>query len=379
MNEWIQYLTLSSGCIDEHNLLWFCPLKFNSLFSCNLDTGDLLWRGCIPGEALLIKSLYRNCVKCGQKIFLVPFNATDIAVYDITKQEFHKIKTDNLGVRIERYTCASAYDNKVFIFGDKTPTILIIDSDSYEVNYFNKINAKLDDIKCNNFGYFSRRMVVENNYCYTIGTKANALITFDMLSLDFNTVYLGDSEGTYVNLIKEGNLIFLIPGMHNKFSIYDLTERKLIESGEEISQPGQFFTGYSLNGQVYVLPCFGEYIVGFSMKNGDISIIKNDISEYIDKKFVGDSSNIHRLEKFTFAYDDNEKAVFFSTMNRKLYIIDKKSGKTKQSSLYLDSKTRSIVYEKFREINNMNGQSILYKENMFFDSGVFVARIAHMD
>ncbi|MCR5356774.1 MAG: hypothetical protein K6E63_05145 [Lachnospiraceae bacterium] len=369
----IRYLELAKGYVDEDDLLWFCPLKFNSLFSYNLVTGETLWRGFIPDEPRWHMTLYRDCIKYKDRLYMIPYNANGIAVYSFTDGEFEKIKINDFGVKTEKISGTVIYGNKLFLFGEKIPCILILDCDTGKLTYFDKLHKELDKIaKLDVSFYFTCTAVSQGNLCYLTATKLNALVIFNMDDNSYKITKLGDSKGIYNNLLKKDDFLFLIPGNHRKFAVWDIKNNKLRETEKEINKPSQYYSCYYHEGSFYALPNRADSIVGIKVDGDEVSFKEKKIDDYYDIRFCGDPDTEIDFCKFRSVYEDGSRILYFCLLNRELYILDKSSGDINHSSIIMDTGTRMSIAKVFYEKYNILMGKGWIKENSLLDLEVFV-------
>ncbi len=372
MREYIQYLEIIGGYVDQEEKLWFCPLKLNSLFSYDLNTGELSWKGRIPGEPIFKQALYRNCVRCNNKVYLVPYTASEIAIYDINTKEIKKLKVEDYGVKNNRYSCAAVYGNMIFMFGDKTPCTLIINTDTDEVSYFEKMHNELDSIKNKDIGfYISRSLIIEENLCYFIGAEANVLVIFNMDTMEYEFVPLGESEGSYNNLYKMNDDIYLIPGRNNRFAVWNIKNKTLNEIGEKVEGSAQYFATYECNKKVYALADNADHNICISQGENGYLHNREEINSFADHSFCSDKLEEVKF-KYSYAYSDEKRVLFFCRMNRKLYQIDKTLGTKKQEYIFLNSEIRKQISSTVYGANAFGVGEDVLKENKIYDLEAFI-------
>ncbi len=90
-----QNLPLRPGVVWESGEdIWFMHEKMNLLMKCHKASKSIEIIGAVPGECIWDEALYRVMYKEGDKLYLIPGHAHEIAVYDIRSKEFQKIAPD---------------------------------------------------------------------------------------------------------------------------------------------------------------------------------------------------------------------------------------------------------------------------------------------
>ncbi|MCL2539055.1 MAG: hypothetical protein FWE66_01820, partial [Oscillospiraceae bacterium] len=179
-------LAIIDLCDDGENF-WFLAYGYNALFKMDKQNLIVKYVGSFPNESFSENHLYSSVTFCDDKLFFAPSIADEIAVYDIKTGKFIKIglvepecMADNTGR--SKFTRAVMYNNSVFLIGFTYPAIVRLNTDNYEISYYDDWVETLDDVTDGENDYF-------NHYCVTGNLLAlparstNSVVIFDMQTL----------------------------------------------------------------------------------------------------------------------------------------------------------------------------------------------------
>ena len=102
----------------------FPAFNHNCLYSLDKKTKNIELLGIIPGLKLIQKRSFFSVVEHNEQVFLIPFNANSIVVYDIRTGNFLSLELKkaasfkNVKKSIEdgKFACCSQYKNKLFLW-----------------------------------------------------------------------------------------------------------------------------------------------------------------------------------------------------------------------------------------------------------------------
>ena len=197
---------------------WFFSNDFNGLYSVDLSSQEIKFRGQVPFEPQVEHHLYSSLVIWENKIYLVPSRAKKMAVYDMAAESFEQMDLIDKD-EYQLFYGNFLYGSNLFLFHLFDATILRIDLKSKEVTvidewldkalpyFFRKADA--------NFNYFRKQLVCRGGKIYIPFCYANAVLEIDCESLRSNIHVIGSEEQGYAGICEDGEDLWLAPKQRN--------------------------------------------------------------------------------------------------------------------------------------------------------------------
>lgn len=356
----IKETEIGAGCLDDDKV-WYSAMGFNGLFCYDLVQQKLDFMGIFPNEYLYTPFLFRCCKKWKDNLVFIPYNAHDIYIFNIEKKEFTKVPLNDDTNEKQKFNCAVVYKNSVVMFGENLPYIL--DLNLQDLTY-NKITGLYDELS--NVGTTGLKYYVSNHYlmindtnCLLLGAKSNVLINYNLESHEFDLKRLGDDNGVYNNFIKKENDLYLIPEKNRRFSIWSIEQNKLIEFGDTIDKNRQYGEVYVYEKEIHILPNRAESGVCWSMTS---NIIGREEPDGMDDVYED-------ISKYCFSANNEKWIVYYSRIQRNLYIIDLDKNTKQNVFLKIDD---NLLKEITKSVTNLN--EICF-ENSFINFNSFVGSL----
>lgn len=140
-------------------------LGFNGLFEIDSENGMTTYIGSFPGESLHCSHLHRNAFIINKRVYFIPYKATNIHVYDISRNAIDEIKMNRNGY-------SGGYIGEAI--GDK---ILLIPECVGTIVEFAPYSGMMKDIVSGDTLLKKIKDAGESNYCfYRICIYNNRLI-----------------------------------------------------------------------------------------------------------------------------------------------------------------------------------------------------------
>lgn len=195
-----------------NNEAWFFTTNFNGLYSADLKTKNIVFRGSVPWEGLHEEYLYMSIVENDGKIYLIPYHATCIAIYDIERGEFEKIEISQVASVKQFYVGGCFRENELWIFPALSSQILCIDIHSGKVS---EVKAKHEHMEQyvleTNDIYFHKQVVCEDNKIYTPLCNANVIVEIDCATKQYICHLMKEIDQGFSGICKEREELWLIP------------------------------------------------------------------------------------------------------------------------------------------------------------------------
>lgn len=106
-------LSTQCACLDEKGNAWIFSNEMNALFYRNMESGEIQYVTSIEREDFCIRELYSEAVWFQKKVFLIPFAAKDIAVYDTVRVEIRYI---TLNIHPDHYNVVRLPGNRLLLY-----------------------------------------------------------------------------------------------------------------------------------------------------------------------------------------------------------------------------------------------------------------------
>lgn len=150
----------------------------------------------IENEKINQNRLYNSMVDAENKIYLVPYNANEIAVFDKYSKKCKKIQFPNSDGK--SFAKAHRYKNKIYFVPVESDAILEIDVESNEIVLYNEIMHILENINYPNMSVKSfNASVIIDDKMYIGLAFYNGVIVFDLLTKKMHLVKISDGATGY--------------------------------------------------------------------------------------------------------------------------------------------------------------------------------------
>lgn len=314
--------------------VWSYSLKFNYLIATDMETKQVTFCQKVPYENQGKERLFASMKEVDGKIYLIPFYAKKMLVFDIEKKEFGEIKIDETVFKNAKngpyFMGVESYENYLYIFPAHCRVILRLDTTTSQIEYIAGWEQKIEDIIFEkNDGYFRRQVVEVDGRFFVPFCTANAVLELDCITMKYQIHLLGQQKIGYSGICFDGkefwlsartgdNIIKWNP-IENEVSILENRNKNikkdLLYTGI-IYQEGSVYAFSNRNEQedflfeknnVYVenagyslAKSEGEFIFAYQTSSGILTVIdKNkhrqyDIEISLDKEVVDEAAYIKK-------------------------------------------------------------------------------------
>ncbi len=205
-----------SGHVIIENNLWFFSKSYNGLYVLDLLTEELQWKGRVPFEATYTSQLYNKIVYWENKLFLIPFFAHRIAVYDISTSEFEAIDLPFAESENGRFfKTACLYHDKLFLFPMYDTNIVRIDLKLMEIKITNQWAEDVKPYLLNkgNPIYFSVSYAMQEGNIFLPLRYAYAVLELDCETMETTIHVIKEAMQEYGAICLDGDYFWLAPDM----------------------------------------------------------------------------------------------------------------------------------------------------------------------
>ena len=294
-----------------NDTIWFCAYDFNALFSMDVVTKEIKVCGIFPGQPYHQHRLFSVMKLVGNKIYFIPCEASNIAVYDIDMKtikiidwpEEVKVKNEHISI-----ICAQQYREYIYMLPSHGYCIIELDTSSGEITCIDGWKEKCENyIFCEPEMCFNKQSIIVDGNLYVPFYNANAVLKLNCDTMQVSVIKLGEEKRGYSGICYDGTHMWLSPNNTTKLV-------KWHEKNETVEE-NAIATSDEVKG-------FHPYAGLLSYKDNIIcapAIFRDDLSE-IDDKFVilkGEYSYLNEDENNIYSYEGNSGV---------LTIMSKKSG-----------------------------------------------------
>lgn len=294
-------------CVDGDDI-WFVHGKINIFGKYNKKSRKLEEIQTIPDERVFQDTLYQEIYKQGDKIYLIPAWAKEIAIYDIVKRKFSKIKLNKGEKYINKLKFGKCivFEQVLYCIPCYYEAIVKIDLNTQEITYINLYNytKKGISVYLGDGVLFERKIIGPWNL-------SNQLFVLDLKSEKIELISIGGKEKQYSKINKIGNNLVLYD--ENSKNVLSISIRKKAINNK-INVKFEYSKLSTLAGNILVMDaCATEQVVCLD-ENGKVkyeSIGKPRNKGVFENSYCFGITSIKGTE---YAY--------FDTTNYLLYIMD---------------------------------------------------------
>lgn len=183
-----------------NNILWYIVADTPYIYGASINDLKIVYKYRIFNDNDRLPYMYYSIKVIGDKLCLIPFNATDILVVDINDGAIKKVKIPKQYTKT-RFCGITVVDKYVFSYGLNEPVILRFDTNLNEVDVLD-LDFKIMNRYIDFFGETSA--VVENNKLFVLVRNTTMIIELDPRTLQYTIYEISDVSGRYFGLYKKG-------------------------------------------------------------------------------------------------------------------------------------------------------------------------------
>lgn len=202
---------IAAFCIYKSEC-WFFAKEFNCLFYKKIDSGNTAICGPVPWEPEKKELLYKEMEYVDGKLYLIPFRARGIAVYDIANKSYYKIELDaqmfSKGGNFFR--AGLVYDKYIYAFGIHVPTIMVINTANDNVEYLTRWYEEVKEHLTNSSrALFRKQLVVIGKMAYIPMAYGDIVLSICLETKQVIVNYLKFKSTGYVGITNDEENIYL--------------------------------------------------------------------------------------------------------------------------------------------------------------------------
>lgn len=222
--------------------------------------------------------LFVSMALCGKKIYIAPYEADFICVYNIEKGEFYRILPGPACGELQKrhYQICFSYRNQVYLLGGSGSVMLCVDTSSDTVK---EVPEWLYEFK-SRYGYetavATHTNVCIENCCFWIALKGNnILLQYNMQTGEYSFWKIGKKRIQYATVSNDGKYFWL--SGDERFIVRWKKESNEVKEfsdfpegfeccDEKIVWKDMFSCGYTWNENIYFAPLNSNMVVRIDLK-----------------------------------------------------------------------------------------------------------------
>jgi len=233
------------GIYDDGNFVWFMDY-YNTLYKHTKQNKETQLIGIIPENYLASWGI----AKKNNKLYFAPSSSNKISVFDMDKRSFDQMDFRNMGKSDRKFKKTVSFKNFIYFIPGKYQSIMRLNTDTNEVEYFSKCVNEASGLK--NM-MFLGSCVVEPEIAMVI-QDANAVMFFNMETNDYNIKHIGEKSEHYDDICFDGQNYYIT----SFYKDYVVKWNRQTDKTSKIKFPSSF-SRKTLNG--------GSFIIEYSNKH----------------------------------------------------------------------------------------------------------------
>lgn len=217
---------------DKSGIMWFFSYSFNGLFK--KSGNQVTYVGSVPWEEILGNRLYGDIELVDNRIFLIPFKASQIAIYDISNNSFSAVSIGGeLNKNAPKFYSAIVYEKEIYMFGVLEEIIAVLDTNSDQVNYISDWrNRGVGRTNALDPFFYSKPFALEGKL-YAFYANKDAVLKLDIDSKTAKSIVIGDSGEGHVGQYYENGKLYAIPRhIGHKAITYEVENECIVKDKE---------------------------------------------------------------------------------------------------------------------------------------------------
>jgi hypothetical protein len=267
--------------VFDGKFIWFSAIDHNGLYRMDINLKNIEYMGSFPREPQEGMRLFFACTKSDNNLIFAPFNADNIAIYDIKTGGFSSVSTRervNPEDKVEKYNGIVSYKDKIFMLPCYYPSI-----DSYSVDKqalktgYSWMGESSKQYKAISDLYYRRYLISEERYLIIPLCNMNAVLQYDMEEEKSLIFEVGESGYSYSGICYDGRYYWLSPRhdtpivrwdkLNKNYTIYD----KFPEEYE--NEKYSFIDSIYCAGYVWMFPLRSNMVLKINPNTGDIDCV----------------------------------------------------------------------------------------------------------
>ena len=153
--------------------------NFNAFYIIDMNKNEVEYAAMFEGESKTASSLFQRVIAYKDRVYFIPYYAHALHWYDCTDGKIKKRYIVDGNKRLSEFVEAFVFNERMFLFKNKSDTVVIINLENDVIQFINNCLYNLDLKKAFNGNVFSYGMN-NNNYAIVTSMCESNFIVFDM-------------------------------------------------------------------------------------------------------------------------------------------------------------------------------------------------------
>ncbi|WP_026650981.1 hypothetical protein [Butyrivibrio proteoclasticus] len=208
---------IEKGCIVDDSI-WYTNAIVNGLFKFDIRSGQVNFVGTPEGDDPELERAYSEVIYFDEKIYLIPFNAPNIAVYDLKSRHFSTIEYPE-EVNTKVYS-ATFIGNKIYLLPYLSQMFYCIDAETNSLEQVKELNVY--PFSRDAYSVLTLQSVAIGNVLYFFDGKGDTLYSFDTQNKSILGTDLKKYSKRFITVCKKENKIYATSIDGEKMVIVDI-------------------------------------------------------------------------------------------------------------------------------------------------------------
>ncbi len=218
--------------VDEY--IYLVSKKMPVLYRMDINTGEVSCAGILYNESISMKQASRKIVHWKNKLIIVPYNASNIYIYNLQTGEISDVGFSNWTEYGYMYVEAFAYDDKIIMIGAFAKNIIELDLTNRKITVRNSCFEEFEtpkDMFCRS-GY-----VVKDDNLYVALAVSNMVLKLNLKTWNHSVINVGNDNNRFSGIAYDGNQFWLASRRGKDIFIWDGSRKfELLELPFEVPE-----------------------------------------------------------------------------------------------------------------------------------------------
>ena len=226
---------LFESVCEVDDKFWFFTNIGNHICSMNKECDAIDYIDINPNEEIEYNYLYTALIPYEKKIYLIPRAAKNIGIYDIDNKEFNKINLEEpdglMPITYDsalKFSSAVFLNDKIFLIPRKYPAIVEINLKNNEISYHKNWLKQYHKTMLFDGEYFLYDYAIYENKIYLPAFSAGAIIIIDSIS-DSVTFFETKHESFYSGIEVYDSKLYISKANTGDIEVWNIEKMEYID------------------------------------------------------------------------------------------------------------------------------------------------------
>lgn len=259
--------------IKVDGYFWAVSGDRNCLFKYD-ENGEILETYEIPNEKKDANRLYNSIIHMNNKLYLVPYLAKEIAIFDLVSKKFEKVKFEN--PQTVNFINAYVYSDSIYFVPAQYNSVLQLNIKDNKVVYHKQIVVDMLKLKKDEKEVISfNGNLIKDNLLYIAMASSNHVFVMNLDTGKYEDVLVGESDCDYWCMAGNNDKFVLGTNTGNKLVIWDKikNETRVLKDFPTgwTGSDKCFYKMVNVGNNVLVFPKSGNMILNIDLTTETVS------------------------------------------------------------------------------------------------------------